>query len=105
MKATVYKKHDGEGQFPLFSKGAKVENVKSCQQYEFWSSCTIDGYDTYISNTYISDGILNRDYNPTELVLNKGDVVTILEVAFDWAYAEDEQGTKGWVPFGILYSN
>ena len=104
MKVIVYKRHEGEGEFPMFTKGTMVKNIKPCNQYEFWSSCTIDGYDTYVANTYLSDSVLNCDYNPSELVVDEGEVITILEVVFDWAYAQNEQGIKGWVPFGILYS-
>lgn len=104
MQTIVYKNHDGEGSFPLFPKGTKVENILPCPPYEFWSSCTIDGYSTYIANSFISKGLLNRDYNPTELIASKGETVTILEIAFDWAYVQNDQGEKGWLPFRILIS-
>jgi len=98
MKLRVVDKHDGEGHFPLFAKGANVDELVACEQTAHWFVCVIEGYKTYIPDTYVTDGVLVRDYNPTELVLEAGQIVTLMEVAFEWLYVEDQSGKRGWFP-------
>jgi hypothetical protein len=94
----VIEKHDGEGAFPLFTKGTAVNNQKPCDEYPHWCSCELDGHETYIPDAYVSDGVLTRDYNPTELIAEKEQTVTLLSVAFEWLYVKDENGKEGWLP-------
>ncbi|MDF9824889.1 hypothetical protein M2475_001180 [Breznakia sp. PF5-3] len=103
MEVYVIENHDGEGKFPTFPKGSKVENIIPCKQYTYWSSGVIDGYETYIPNTYIENNCLNCDYNPTELVVKAKDCVELIKVVFDWGYVKSKHGEYGWLPFGILY--
>ena len=100
MKLLVVDGHEGEGMFPLFRKGAIVGELNACDKFSHWFACVIDGHETYIPDTYVVNGVLNRDYDPTELVLQKGHVVTLLEVVFEWLYVEDEGGKRGWLPAG-----
>ncbi len=103
MVLKVMTKHEGEGIFPTFLKGTAVKQMNPCKAFKFWSSCEIEGYKTYIANDYVSNGILIRDYNPTELIASKGDEVLLKEVAYDWAFVT-KQDKEGWLPFSILIS-
>lgn len=98
MKLLVMERHLGEGMFPLFAKGTAVTDVADCEGTPHWRSCVIEGYETYIPETYIVDGVLNRDYDPTELVVEKDQIVALVEVAFQWLYVADENGKRGWLP-------
>lgn len=101
MILRVMTDHEGEGIFPTFLKGTAVQQMDPCNAFRFWSSCEIEGYKTYIANDYVSEGVLNRDYNPTELIVCMGDEVQLKEVAYDWAFVS-MQDKEGWLPFSIL---
>jgi len=101
MNLLVMENHDGEGIFPLFKKGAVVSDMKQDNEYPVyphWFACVIDGHATYIPETYVADGLLTRDYNPTELIVKKGQRLTLLAVVFSWLYVKDEKGVEGWLP-------
>ena len=104
MKLKVMEKHDGEGAFPLFTKGTVVSDLIDCEESSHWYSCVINGHETYIPETYVVDKILVKDYNPTELVVEKGQVVILIEVVFEWLYVKDENGKSGWLPANKVIS-
>lgn len=104
MKLLVIERHDGEGAFPLFTKGTAVSNLRACDKYAHWLSCEIDGYETYVPDIYAADGVLAQDYNPTELIAEKGRIVTLVSVVFEWLYVRDENGGEGWLPAGKVIS-
>jgi len=107
MKLIVMEKHEGEGVFPLFVKGSAVSDLKQDNEYPIyphWFSCVIDGYETYIPEIYIDDGVLNVDYNPTEIVADKGQELTLIAVVFSWLYVEDGSGSEGWIPASKVVS-
>lgn len=91
-------KHDGEGRFPTFSAGEAVHNLKPCDESVHWVSCTIQGMDTYIPDFFIKDDILTREYNPTELIVNKDETIEVEAIAYEWLYAKSANGIYGWVP-------
>jgi len=97
MVLFVKDKHEGEEVFPLFKKGTKINDIKMCESLH-WLSCVIEGYKTYIPDIYITEGILNRDYNPTELILEKDQTIILLEVVYEWLYVQNTDGKKGWLP-------
>ena len=106
MKVKVIKKHPSEWeviQFPTFKKGSTVElDPTECSHFKNWFPCVIEGWETFIPASYVSDGILNRDYNPTELEQEAGDVLTVKEIANAWLVAENESGISGWIPAEVV---
>jgi len=98
MKLRVVDNHEGEGKFPLFAKGTAVGDLVPCKNTPHWLSCVINGHNTYIPDTFVVNGALARDYDPTELMLEAGQVVALVEVVFEWLYVEDEEGKRGWLP-------
>lgn len=86
------------GLFPTFVKGESVR-VIGPEDTDFlgWYPCMIQGRETYIPNVFLTDGKLNRDYNPTELRFSVGDVLTVKEIVGGWVLAEDKSGQIGWV--------
>ncbi|MCL2522581.1 MAG: SH3 domain-containing protein [Erysipelotrichales bacterium] len=97
MRLIVKDKHKGEGLFPLFKKGTKVNNIETCESLH-WFSCEIEGHKTYIPDIYLTENLLNQDYDPTELILEKNQVITLIEVVYEWLYVQNEEGKKGWLP-------
>ena len=98
MELLVMEKHDGEGVFPLFKKGAAVQNVQPCEGTPHWCLCEIDGHKTYIAETYLANNVLLRDYDPTELAADKGQEVTLVDIVFEWLLVQNESGKIGWLP-------
>jgi len=96
--------HNGEGNFPFFKKCTEVSGMMACEHTEHWFSCVIEGHETYVPETFIAGNELARDYDPTELVIEKGKTVVLLEVVFTWLYVENEDGRRGWVPAGKVVS-
>lgn len=104
MKLYVSQNHRGEGKFPTFPKGTRVVNLSPCSNYPNWFSCEIVGMKTYVSADFLEGNVLNRDYNPTELMVQVGDSVELLEVHFQWALVRFREEI-GWLPFSILRSS
>jgi hypothetical protein len=99
MKLKVVQKHDGEGQFPTFKKGARVTLTgEESTYFKHWFPCEIEGHQTYIPRTFFENDVLVRDYNPTELVQDVGDIITVKEVVNAWLIASNEAGQTGWIP-------
>jgi len=105
MKVKAVRQHLGEGQFPAFLQGAKVALTgEGCSHFLGWFPCEIKGYNTYIPDTFFADGVLTRDYNPTELVVNVGDILEVREIVYTWLLATDENGIMGWIPAETVVS-
>ena len=107
MNLLVIEKHDGEGVFPLFKKGTVVSDLREDNEYPIyphWLSCVIDGHATYIPEIYVADGVLTQDYNPTELIVEKGQSLTLIDIVFSWLYVKDENGREGWLPASKVIS-
>jgi len=99
MKVKVIQDHLGEGKFPTFSRGTKVELTGGeCTDFLHWFPCEIEGHETYIPESFLSEGVLTRDYNPTELIQNIGDIVRVKEIVNAWLLAENANGQVGWIP-------
>ena len=106
MKVKVLQEHPGEGQFPTFPKGTKVTFTgEECTDFLHWYPCEIDGRQTYVPDTFVSDGALSRNYNPTELVQNAGDILNVEEIVNAWLLATNKNGQTGWIPAGIVVSD
>ena len=104
MKLLVMEKHDGYGVFPLFPQGTAVSDYTVCDEYPHWYSCVIDGYETFVADVYVVDGVLIKDYNPTELIVEKDQIVTLSDVVFEWLYVKDKSGQTGWLPASKVIS-
>ena len=117
MQLLVTESHEGQGEFPLFKKGSAVGGIMSDSDYPncsydiwgsysnpHWLACVIDGQNIFIPDIYVTNGVLNRDYNPTELVVEEGQKVTLLNIVFEWLYVKDETGNEGWLPVNKVVS-
>ena len=104
MKLLVTDNHTGEGIFPIFPKGTLVKDIVPCEEVPHWYACTINGIATFIPDIFLTEAILNADYNPTELVLAKGDVVELQRVVYEWLYVKSNDGTLGWFPASKIIS-
>ena len=98
MKVRVIANHPGEGQFPNFAAGTPVVLKEACTHFIYWHSCEIEGHQTYIPECFISDGVLVRDYDPTELVQQTGDILEVQEIVYAWLLATNDKGITGWIP-------
>jgi len=108
MKVKVVKKHPCEWefqQFPTFEKGTKVTMAKE-EDTDFlhWYACDIAGCQTFVPETFVCDGKLTRDYNPTELVQDVGDTLEVQEIVNAWLIATNEKGITGWIPAEVVVS-
>ena len=69
-----------------------------------WKTCEIDGHETFVPLSFVKDGKLIRDYNPTEIVAKAGDVLQVIEIVNAWLFVKDKVGTIGWIPAEIVVS-
>ena len=104
MTLLVIDNHDGEGTFPVFKKGTTVNNIALVNDESHWYSCVIDGHKTYIPDIYVADGVLTKDYDPTEIIVKKDQSVTLIAVVFEWLYVKDENRKMGWLPANKVIS-
>ena len=102
MKLLVMENHERyEGQaFPLFAKGTAVSELVdgTDDEYPHWFPCVIDQHETFIPDTFIVDGTLACDYNPTEIEVEKGQIVVLIKLVFEWLYVQDNNQNEGWLP-------
>jgi len=108
MKVKVIKKHPSEWehqQFPAFPKGTAVKMAKAEDaQFKSWYASEIEGRETFVPESFICGGILTRDYNPTELIQEAGDILEVREVVNAWLIATNENGVTGWIPAEAVVS-
>jgi len=98
MRVSVIAQHPGEGAFPEFAKGTSVALGGECARFLHWHPCVIEGYETYVPKSFVRNGKLTRDYNPTELVAEIGDVLEVREIVNAWLLAINTNGVIGWIP-------
>ena len=101
MKVKVIRANKWEhpGEFPDFEKGAAVKIAKE-EDADFlgWYACDIAGYETFVPKSFVYNGVLAREYNPTELVQEVGDILEVREIINAWLFAKNENGVTGWIP-------
>jgi hypothetical protein len=51
-----------------------------------------------VPESFIAEGLLVREYNPTELVQSVGDLLAVNEIVNAWLIATNESGQTGWIP-------
>ena len=98
MTVKVVRKHLGEGDFPTFMKGTEVTMKDECTHFLNWYACNIEGYQTYVPDCFVSVGKLVRDYNPTELVQDVGDMLEVHGIVYAWLLAKNQNNVTGWIP-------
>ena len=104
MKVKVIQSHPGCGQFPTFQKGTKVIIGEENTHYLHWCACEIAGYETFVPKAFVSDGKLTKEYNPTELIQEAGDLLEVREIIYAWLIATNEKGLTGWIPAEAVLS-
>ena len=85
--------------FPTFAKGIPV-TISEVEDKDFlgWYACEIDGHKTYVPKIFVCDGKLTKDYNPTELIQDIGDVLEVEEIIGAWLLATTDKEVTGWIP-------
>ena len=105
MYVKVIQKHLGEGKFPTFKKGTIVTmKQESDTHFLHWHECENKGHQTFVPDIFVQNGVLARDYNPTELVQDAGDMLEIKEIVYTWLLAVNESGAEGWIPAEVVIS-
>ena len=69
-----------------------------------WYACTIEDVQTYVPELFVEEGCLTRDYNPTELAQEVGDILELHEIVYAWLYATNAEGMTGWIPAEAVVS-
>jgi len=107
MKVKIVKPYRWEhpGKFPAFEKGTSV-SLDENEDTDFlgWYSCEILGHKSYVPITFVSDGQLTRNYNPTELIQELGDILEVNEIVNAWLFATNDAGITGWIPAECVVS-
>jgi hypothetical protein len=104
MKVKVIKDHPGYGKFPTLKKGTPVKMGEEGTHYLNWYACEINGHETFIPISFVFDGKLTRDYNPTELIQKTGDILEVREIIYAWLVASNDNGEIGWIPAEVVVS-
>jgi len=109
MKVKVMQKYpskwDYQGQFPTFEKGTSV-TLAEAEDEEFpgWYASDILGHKPFTPQIFVHDGKLTRDYNPTELIQESGDILEVHEIVHSWLLASNDKGITGWIPTEVVVS-
>ena len=105
VKVTRPSRWDHPGNFPIFKKGTSVA-IAEDEDADFlgWHACEIAGHTPYIPKIYVYDGKLTRNYNPTELIQEPGDILEVKEIVHAWLLATNDQGVTGWIPAECVIS-
>ncbi|MDO4699432.1 MAG: SH3 domain-containing protein [Moraxella sp.] len=101
MQLMTVAKHQPPPPLPTFCRGTPIKNIKPCSSYTHWYACQIAGHDTYMPAHFVRENRLAVDYNPSELAIDKGQIVTLLELHYEWVLAA-YQDKVGWLPCKIL---
>lgn len=101
MKVCVLSESKWEfcGQFPTFSKGTSVKIIGAeDDEFAHWFPCEIEGFQTFVPNTFLRDEKLIREYNPTELIVDIGEILEVVEIVNAWLIVRNRKGAPGWIP-------
>jgi len=89
-------------EFPTFRKGTAVKLAADREEgddyFVDWFAAEVDGHETFVPVSFIKDGKLIRDYNPTELEVKAGGILEVVEIVNAWLIAKDNKGRIGWIP-------
>ena len=107
MKVQVSRPYSWEhpGEFPTFEKGTPVSLAQEeDEDFLGWYACEIEGHRSYVPITFVRDGKLTRDYNPTELIQKAGDILEVQEIVNAWLLVTNDKGVTGWIPAQCVVS-
>ena len=85
-------------EFPTFPAGTAVTVGKEEPGFRYWPAAQILGRATFVPLSFVEGGKLTRDYNPTELAADAGDILEVLEIVNAWLFVRDARGDTGWIP-------
>jgi len=93
------------GIFPTFEKGTPVLlATEEDTEYLGWYACDLAGHTSYVPIAFVCDEKLTRDYNPTELIQEVGDLLEVQEIVNAWLLATNDKGVTGWIPAECVVS-
>ena len=92
------------GAFPTFDAGTPITLDEEGTHFLGWYACDISGHKSYVPNVFVRDGKLTRDYNPTELIQEPGDILDVQEIVYAWLLATNDRGVTGWIPAECVVS-
>lgn len=110
MQGMVVRAHIPMGDFPNFGRGTPLGKLHPCSKYTGWyrTTCVYEGknWTFFVYGGFVDDqNALNTDYNPTELAVQCGDTVTILNEYAGWLWVTITPNPKnttslttGWIP-------
>ena len=111
MQYQVIEKYDSAYSNPIkFKAGETLRIGTRDDEYEGWirvtTMCGNEGWapEQYINNQLIPPQA-TRNYDATELSTESGQILNVLDVLNDWAWAKNLQGQCGWVPCKTLERN
>jgi len=105
VQVTRSSRWEHPGEFPSFKKGTPVTlAAEEGKHFLGWYACDIEGYTTYIPKIFVDEGKLVRDYDPTELIQDAGDILEVNEIIFAWLLATNDNGVTGWIPAECVVS-
>jgi hypothetical protein len=87
----------------IFSAGDRLAVEARETVWEGWTWC-VDGGKTgaWVPDTFIErhgdSCVALRDYDSSELRVNTGDILEVMEEAAGWLWCVDRTGARGWVP-------
>ena len=104
IEAKVIKPHVAEYPNPLkLTRGQKVDLKEHSAEWPGWIYAKIeDGNAGWIHESYLdikgAQGTVGRDYDATELTVNAGEILKILDRKSGWCLCQRDSGEIGWVP-------
>ena len=103
QKARVCKRYTSEFPYPLIvTKGSKVLVDNERNDWNGWKYCTFNGSNGWIPTSYLDISeqcaIVTKEYDGTELSLECGDIVEILDEEVGWYWCKTIEGYSGWYP-------
>ena len=94
---------------PIILKGGETLTRSSKRQTDWpgWIWCTAaSGESRWVPDAFVDifpgQAVMRRDYNPIELSVQPGDLLTAIETVNGWAWCTNATGQHGWVPLECL---
>lgn len=88
-------------------KGDELSASDKTSEWPGWIWCTHpSGKSGWVPENYVKRAeyrcFMLRDYDATELTVKPGMQFTILETESGWAWCDNQQGLRGWIPLDNL---
>jgi len=108
MKVKVVKNHPSDWnivKFPTFPKGTTV-TLTGGEDTDFkqWYPAVIEGHETFVPQSFVCDGKLARDYNPTEITAKVGEILELREIVNAWLIVTNNENITSWIPAECVVS-